>query len=90
MVVVVRFLLVVGHWEFYCNLTCHFSEYHGCLVHFQFPTSNNSLFHISIHNSAFLSNCMVPEVLQLRKIVLSITTLYIFTKLLLFVYKRDV
>ena len=27
MVVVVRFLWVEGHWEFYCNLTCHFSDY---------------------------------------------------------------
>ena len=78
MVVVVRFLLAEGHWEFYCNSTCHFSEYHGCFVHFQFPTSNNSLSHISIHNSAFLSNCMVPRVLQLRKIVFLIITLYIF------------
>ena len=58
MVVVVPFLWVEGDWELYCNLTCHFSEYHGCLVHFQFPTSINSLSRISI--PAFLSNCMVP------------------------------
>ena len=67
MVVMVEFLWVEGHWEFYCNATCRFSEYHGCLVHFQFPTSTNSLYRISIHNLAFLSNCMVPGVLQLKK-----------------------
>ena len=90
MVVLVRLLWIEGHRELYCNLTCHFSEYHGCLVHFQFPTSNSSLSQISIYNSMFLSNCMVLGVLQLSKILLSITTLHIFTKLLFFVYKRDV
>ena len=95
MVAVVRFLSAERHWEFYCNSTCHFSKYHGCFLHFQFPTSNNSLSHISIHNSAFLSNCMVPPppppgVLQLRKIILLITTLYIFLNYYLFLYKRDV
>ena len=71
----IRFLLAEGHWEFYCNPTYHFSEYHSCLVHFQFTTSNNSLY---FHKWAFQYNCMVPGVLRLIKIVLLKTTLYIF------------
>ena len=71
----IRFLLAEGHWEFYCNPTYHFSEYHSCLVHFQFTASNNSLY---LHKWAFRSNCMVPGVLRLIKIVLLKTTLYIF------------
>ena len=90
MVVVVWLLWVEGHWEFYCNLTCHFSEYHGCLMHFQFPTSTNFLSRISIHNMACLSNCMVPRVIQLRKTVLIITTCIILLNYYLLYYKRDV
>ena len=71
----IRFLFAEGHWEFYCNPTYHFSEYHSCLVHFQITTSNNSLY---LHKWAFLSNCMVPGVLWLIKIVILKTTLYIF------------
>ena len=71
----IRFLLAEEHWKFYCNPTYHFSEYHSCLVHFQFTTTNNSSY---LHKWAFQSNCMVPGVLRLIKIVLLKTTLYIF------------
>ena len=79
--IIVVVLLAEGHWEFYCNLTYHFSDYHGCLVHFRFPTSNNSLY---LHKWVFPFNCMVPVVLRLIKIVLLITTLYIFLNYYLF------
>ena len=60
-------------------------------MHFQFPASTtNSPSRISIRNTACLSDCMVPGVLQLRKIVLIMATLYILLKYYFLYYKRDV
>ena len=66
--VVMQFLWAEGNWDSI--------EHYAWLVHFQFPTSTNSLSRISIHNVARLSNYKVPRVLQLTKILLILATWY--------------